>query len=206
VPVTEAVPRATPVNVTEQLPDTRTQLAPTVPTGVSDETKLTAPVGVFAAFVISVTVAAQIEVPPMLIEAGLQNTAVDVLSIATVIVLDVPELLLKFESPEYVPVTAALPEETPVKLTEQLAAPGVSVGNSVQLVPTVPTAVFDDVKLTVPVGVFDETVLVTLTVQVDIWPMLTVAGAQLTPMATERSMTVIVLDVPELSPKEMPPL
>ncbi len=60
--MTVALPEATPVKVTEQLPAVNMQLAPTVPTAVFDETKLTVPDGVFAAFVVSVTVAVHVEV------------------------------------------------------------------------------------------------------------------------------------------------
>jgi hypothetical protein len=94
--VTVAVPEATPVKVTEQLPAVNIQLAPTVPTAVFDDVKLTEPVGVFAAFVVSITVAIQVVVPPTAIVVGgvPQTTAVEVLSgtIATVIVFDVPIL------------------------------------------------------------------------------------------------------------------
>ena len=78
--MTVAVPGATPVKVTVQLPDVKRQLATTVPTAVFDDVKLTVPVGVFAGVAVSVTVAVHAEVPPMLIEAGLQATPVDVLS------------------------------------------------------------------------------------------------------------------------------
>jgi hypothetical protein len=56
-----------------------------------DEVKLTVPVGMFDATLVSVTVAVQVEVPPTTIDARLQATLVDVLSL-TVIELDVPEL------------------------------------------------------------------------------------------------------------------
>ncbi len=79
--MTKAVPGKTPVKVTVQLPDVKGQLAPTVPTAVFDDMKVTEPVGVLAAFVVSVTVALQLEVPPMLMLAGAQETLVDVLSI-----------------------------------------------------------------------------------------------------------------------------
>jgi hypothetical protein len=82
--VTVAVPTATPVKVTEQLVTPavvdKVQLAPTVPTEVFDDVNITEPVGVFAAFVVSVTVAVQLEIPPTEIELGLQRTAVAVLS------------------------------------------------------------------------------------------------------------------------------
>jgi hypothetical protein len=94
VPVTVAEPGATPVKATLQLPETNVQLAPTVPTAVLDDVKLTLPDGVRDAVVVSVTVAVHVEVPPMLIEAGLHATTVEVLSFTTVIVPDVPELPL----------------------------------------------------------------------------------------------------------------
>jgi len=83
VPVTVAVPGATPAKVTGQLPDTRVQLAATVPTAVLEELKLTVPVGVFEAVVVSVMVAVQVETPVGTIEPGLQATLVEVLSLVT---------------------------------------------------------------------------------------------------------------------------
>ncbi len=80
MPVTVAVPVATPVKATEQVPDTRVQLAATVPTAVFEDTKVTVPVGVFAGVVVSETVAVQVEVAPIPILFGLQTTAVEVLS------------------------------------------------------------------------------------------------------------------------------
>ncbi len=63
VPVTVAVPGASPVNVTEQLPDTKVQLLGLrEPTVAFDTVKLTVPVGVFDGVVVSVTVAVQVEV------------------------------------------------------------------------------------------------------------------------------------------------
>jgi len=79
--VTVAVPGATPVKTAVQLPDTKVQLAATVPTAVFDDVKLTVPVGVFAGVVVSVTVAVHVDVPPMLIDAGLHTTPVAVLSL-----------------------------------------------------------------------------------------------------------------------------
>jgi len=74
---------------------------------------------------------------------------------------DVPMLPKWLESPTYVPVIVALPGATPVKDTVQLPA------DNVQLAPTVPTPVFDEVKLTDPVGVLEVMLRsVTLTVQV----------------------------------------
>ena len=93
------MPAATPVKVVVQWPDDSVQLAPTVPTAVFDEVKLTVPVGVLEAVVVSVTVAVHVDVPPGAIELGVQATAVEVLSLATVIVFDVPVLVLCVESP-----------------------------------------------------------------------------------------------------------
>jgi hypothetical protein len=61
--VTVAVPAPWGVKVTEQVPvEDRLQLAPTTPTEVFDDVKLTLPVGVLEAFVVSVTVAVQVDV------------------------------------------------------------------------------------------------------------------------------------------------
>ena len=68
------------MKVTAQLPDVNKQLAPTVPTAVFDDVKLTVPVGVFAGVVVSVTVAVQVEVAPGTIVLGLQTTLVEVVS------------------------------------------------------------------------------------------------------------------------------
>lgn len=85
------------MNDTLQLPPTREQLDPTVPTLVSEEMKLTVPDGTFAVVVVSETVAVQVETAPMLIDAGAQDTDVEVLSntaVLTGIVPEVPELPL----------------------------------------------------------------------------------------------------------------
>jgi hypothetical protein len=92
IPLTVAVPRETGVNVTEQLPETSVQLAPTVPIAVFDDVKVTKPVGVLVAVVVSVTVAVHAEVPTRLIVLGLQDTAADVLSFPTMIMLEGVEL------------------------------------------------------------------------------------------------------------------
>ncbi len=81
MPVTVAVPGATPVKIALQVPPLKVQLAATVPTAVLDEVNVTVPVGVLAGVVVSATVAAHVEVPPMLMEARLQTTVVDVLSL-----------------------------------------------------------------------------------------------------------------------------
>jgi hypothetical protein len=95
VPVTVAVPTATPVNVTVHLPDDKVQLAPTVPTEVFEDTKLTVPPGVFDAVVVSATVAVQVEIPVGTMLLGLHATAVEVLSLlVTVTVTVAAELVL----------------------------------------------------------------------------------------------------------------
>ena len=77
------MPATVPVNVTVQLPEARLQLAEEgVTTPVA--TKLTVPVGVLEAVVVSTTVTVQVEVWPARIELGLQATAVDVLSLGGV--------------------------------------------------------------------------------------------------------------------------
>jgi len=59
-------------------------------------------------------------------------------------------------------VTVAVPAATPVKATEHLPE------DRMQLAPTVPTAVLEEVKLKVPVGVFEAVVVsVTVAVQVE---------------------------------------
>ncbi len=79
--MTVAVPVATPVKVAVHLPDIRVQLVATVPAAVADDVKLTEPVGVLEAVVVSVTVAIQLVVPPgTIVVGGPQTTAVDVLS------------------------------------------------------------------------------------------------------------------------------
>lgn len=76
-----AVPAETPVKVTEQLPvRDRVQGAPTVPTAVADETKVTVPLGILVGTVASVTVAVHVEVPGRVNELGVQRTVVTVLS------------------------------------------------------------------------------------------------------------------------------
>ncbi len=89
-----------PVNVAEQLPaDDKVQLLalkepPVVP---MVNVKITVPVGIFAAVVVSVTVAVtlavQLVIPRPMLQATFP-TLVDVLSLPTVIVFDVPILPL----------------------------------------------------------------------------------------------------------------
>jgi hypothetical protein len=141
---------------------------------------VTVPVGVLKGLVASATVAVTLAVQLVAPRAMLQltfPTLVEVLSFATVMVFDVPILPLCVESPLYVPVTVAVPTATLVKVTEQLAV----VGDKGQLAPTVPTAVFDDAKLTEPVGVLDAVVVsVTEAVQVEVPPGTIVVGLQAT--------------------------
>ena len=93
--MTVAVPIATLVKVAMHLPDDKVQLAPTVPTDVFEDTKLTEPLGVFEGVVVSVTVAVQAEAPVGKIVLGLQVTAVAVLSLlVTVTVTVATELVL----------------------------------------------------------------------------------------------------------------
>jgi len=98
VPVTVKLPEATPVIVTVQLPPDNVQLAPTVPTVVSDEDRLTEPDGVLAGFVVSATVTVQEPEEPTVNEAA-QDTTVEVSSFTTVIVPEVPVLPLCCASP-----------------------------------------------------------------------------------------------------------
>ena len=92
MPVTVAVPGLTPVKAAVQLPPDKMQLAATVPTAVFEDTKVTLPVAVREAVVVSVTVAVHVEIPPMLIEARLQLTVVDVLPTVLVTVTVAAEL------------------------------------------------------------------------------------------------------------------
>jgi hypothetical protein len=191
------LPEATPVIVTVQLPEEdKVQLAPTVPTVVSEEVKLTVPLGVLDGVVVSEAVTEQRTVPPTPNEAG-QETAVEVESATTVIVPDVLELLLWVESPPYVPVTVAEPGATPVKITVQLPD-----DERTQLALTVPTLESDEVNVTLPVGVFDGVVVSeTVAVHVEVPPMLMLAGAQDTTvevLSRTTAVTVIVPEWPEL--------
>jgi len=94
VPVTVAVPTATPVNATVHLPEDRVQLAPTVPTPGFDETKLTLPDGTLAGVVVSVTVAVHVEVPVGTIVLGLQAALVEVLSLPVAVTVTVAAALV----------------------------------------------------------------------------------------------------------------
>jgi hypothetical protein len=93
--VTVAVPGATPVNITEQEPASKMQLEalsepPVVPAvNVND----TLPVGVLAGVVVSDTVAVQVDAWLITTVAGLQETAVDVLSFAVFVTVIEAEAL-----------------------------------------------------------------------------------------------------------------
>jgi len=91
-----------------------------------------------------------------------------------------------------VPETVAEPTATPVKVAVQLVT--VPVVDKVQLAPTVPTAVLDDMNDTVPVGLFAGTVeSVTVAVQVDVPVGTIVEGLQETAVAvTSRAVLVTV--------------
>ncbi len=195
VPVTVADPGATPVNMTEQLPDTNVQLASTVPTEVSEDAKLTMPDGVLAGLVVSDTVTVQVEAPSTLIEAGAQETTVDVLSswaALTVILAEVPELPLRDESPSYVPVTVKEPGATPVIVIVHV------LPDSVQLASTVPIPLSEDERVTLPDGTFAAFVVsATVTVQDAVRPIVTEL-AQTTLVEVSSLTTVIAFDVPEL--------
>src|SRR5207253_1474742 len=106
---------------------------------------------------------------PTIITLGVQATAVEVVSLFTVIVFEAPGALHdSLPSPPYVPETVAVPADTPVKATVQ-----VPDTPRAQLAPTVPTATLDDVKLTVPVAILEAVVVsVTVAVHVDVPPML----------------------------------
>jgi hypothetical protein len=88
------MPTATPVKVTAHVPEDRVQLAPTVPTPVFDETKLTLPDGTLAGFLVSPTVAVQVEALVGIIELGLQATLVDVLSLPVTVTVMVAAVLV----------------------------------------------------------------------------------------------------------------
>src|SRR2546426_222020 len=93
--LTVAEPGATPVNAAVQVPDAPSvQLAATVPTAVFDDVNVTVPVAILDGVVVSVTVAVQVDVPPMLIEAGAQETVGAVLSFTTCVTLTVDAGLL----------------------------------------------------------------------------------------------------------------
>lgn len=168
----EPEPALVPVKVTEQLVtldtvaklhDGELRLPPVVP---AVSVKVTVPAGALDAVVVSATVAVTIAVqllPPSAIVQLTLPRLVEVLSKATVTVLDVPVLPLWVESPLYVPATVAVPGATPVRVTVHVPA------LNVQAAPTVAAAVFDEVKVTLPPGTFEGVVVSeTVTVQVEV--------------------------------------
>jgi hypothetical protein len=199
MPVTVAVPRADPVKVTEQVPAERVHgepvMLPVLVPGIT--TKLTVPAGVVAPVpAVSATTALQVMPTLTVAEAG-QATVVEVVRRFTVIVLDVPELVVWLGggdvSPLYLPVTVAVPIAEPVKVEEQLAVP-VTPAIRVQLAVagvTLPVAV----KLTLPVGVVGVVeVSVTVAVQVEPWFTNTVTGAQETEVEVKCSLEKLAID------------
>ena len=106
MPVTDPVPEAVPVNVTEQLPDNKVQLgALSVPGVPADSVKLAVPVGLFEAVVVSVTVAVtsavQLVAPSAILQLTLA-TLIDVISLpvaVTVMIATELRLPLCVESP-----------------------------------------------------------------------------------------------------------
>jgi len=88
------VPAATPVKVAVHVPEARVQLGLTVPTAVFDDVKVTVPVDVLEGVVPSLTVAAQVEVPPGRIGVGLQATVVAVVSLPVTVTVTVAAVLV----------------------------------------------------------------------------------------------------------------
>ena len=147
----------------------------------------TVPVGVTAVPAeLSVTVAVQVTVPPMLIELGEQLTLVMVVRDVTVTV--VLALLVAWAvSPLYVADTASVPAVVAVIVTLQLPDTSVHVPPGV--------------NVTVPVGVLGvpaADVSATVAVHVVLWPTTIVDGVQLTVVLVLRKLTVMVAE-PELA-------
>jgi hypothetical protein len=90
--VTVTLAGARPVKVTEQLPETRLQLAPTVPAAGFDAVKPRVPVGVLEVEFRSVTVAVHVDVWPTRMMLGTQTTLVDVVSFATAVTVMAAEV------------------------------------------------------------------------------------------------------------------
>ncbi len=90
VPVRVVWPAATAVSWAVQLPSESVQLACTVPTLVSEEEKLTVPVGVFEGVVVSGTVAVHMDFPPESMLLGLHAMLADVVSFALWLLLLFP--------------------------------------------------------------------------------------------------------------------
>jgi len=170
--VTDPVPAVVPVKVTEQLPpDDKVQpLAlndPPLLPGVN--VKVTEPVGMLDAVIVSMTVAVTAAVQLVAPNAILQLTlpiVVDVLSLpVTVTVTDEAELVLVLcvVSPPYIAVTEPVPAAVPVNVTEQLVT--LDVVDRLQLFESNVPPVNVNVNVTVPVAAF-EAVVVSATVAV----------------------------------------
>ncbi len=170
--MTDPVPAVVPVKVTEQLPpDDKVQpLAlndPPLLPGVN--VKVTEPVGMLDAVIVSMTVAVTAAVQLVAPNAILQLTlpiVVDVLSLpVTVTVTDEAELVLVLcvVSPPYIAVTEPVPAAVPVNVTEQLVT--LDVVDRLQLFESNVPPVNVNVNVTVPVAAF-EAVVVSATVAV----------------------------------------
>ncbi len=170
--MTDPVPAVVPVKVTEQLPpDDKVQpLAlndPPLLPGVN--VKVTEPVGMLDAVIVSMTVAVTAAVQLVAPNAILQLTLpilVDVLSLpVTVTVTDEAELVLVLcvVSPPYIAVTEPVPAAVPVNVTEQLVT--LDVVDRLQLFESNVPPVNVNVNVTVPVAAF-EAVVVSATVAV----------------------------------------
>jgi hypothetical protein len=82
VPVILVVPAAAGAKSAVHLSFDKVQLEAMVPTPGFDDVKLTVPVGVFEALVVSGTVAVQIDAPPIVSVLGLHEILEDVASFA----------------------------------------------------------------------------------------------------------------------------
>ena len=107
MPETETEPAATPVSVTEQVPATNAQLAPTVPTRVFVEARLSIPPGILPAVVVSATVTTHVDVPVGTIIAGLQTILSEVLSLEVTVTRTVV-VAAEVVAPDGLPVTMKL--------------------------------------------------------------------------------------------------
>jgi len=178
-PVIVAVPVAIAVKVTEQLPETRVQVAELKDPAAPVSVKLTLPVGdITVPGEVSDTIAVQDEA--WFTTTGLEQfKAVEVVRGFTVILTAALVLPPWDESPPYVPVTNAFPVAVGVNVTEQLPDDRVQVFELNE--PAGPVSA----NVTVPVGVIGEIVDVSLTVavQVEAWFAINVEGEQPTTVA-----------------------
>jgi hypothetical protein len=174
-----AVPVVIAVKVTEQLPETRVQVAELKDPAAPVSVKLTLPDGMITVpGEVSDTVAVQDEA--WLTTTGLEQTKeVEVVRGFTVILAAALVLPPCDESPPYVPVASPFPVAVGVNVTEQLP------DDRVQVVELNEPAGPVSANVTVPVGVIGLIVEVSLTVavQVDAWFTITVEGEQLTTVA-----------------------